>query len=452
MALTQREQNNLDELKTLITNNERLPSADDLFESMISNFNSNSQEVLQSKGTPLNCLLRTLSIQLQVLYESFYDVYGRFLYTQTQGDDLSIVASNFGYERIEAKNSQIVANITANKDLEIPAETIFEDGLSQEWVSKEAVSIAKDETKELSLKSSKLGLVRFVTPLKLKNSISGVISISPLLNTLVVGREQETDIELKSRINKGVEIQGSDYLCETALRRLPFVISAICKSNYESTNITFNGVDIAPNKRFVALLVSSRNITEAESSQVAQTILDNSLYFNISNKPDKVGKFFGITQELLPKPIAEGGADVIYEKGNENILVRCVQPYGNCADVFFRLAHATQIQIKVEVSYKSSYSITEKSSLISTIKRLSASAFAESVEVGGILEVANITHKIKSDVENIQSRINILSVLIKRKAEEQWSQFLMANSFEYFELYATQTEQYAGIEVVEFEG
>ena len=120
--------------------------------------------------------------------------------------------------------------------------------------------------------------------------------------------------------------------------------------------------------------------------------------------------------------------------------------------MFFRLAHATQIQIKVEVSYKSSYSITEKSSLISTIKRLSASAFAESVEVGGILEVANITHKIKSDVENIQSRINILSVLIKRKAEEQWSQFLVANSFEYFELYATKTEQYAGIEVVEFEG
>ena len=451
---TLEEQRIIGDIKELLTNSDNLPTAETIQEQILSAFNQNSQAILKNDATPFYLLLKAISEITELNAQQMASALGNMLYTHAQGDMLSIVSSNFGKTRIEAKPSTITALITVNKDVTITEGTVFIDGYDTNWVAKADSNITKEQgSGRVYLESSEEGAVTFVTPLKAENTISGVTNIEAIYNTLVVGRAQETDAELKTRIAKGVTIKESSEDCRIALLNLKYINSAFVYTNSEPTRQIFNGIPIDPHYRFVAVRFSSTAVLESEVNEVARTIMDNGAFQANTQKPENIGYFFGIEKDNLPKPIEEGGANIAFKAGSPNVLVRITMEWGNYRDIYFRLAQSTKIELLVVISYRTSYTDIEKISLNSTLRELYALAIAESASVGGTLETSTISQKVQNNVANITSKVVVREVYLRKYGEEKGRdkvQYLQADAFEFFELFSTESEPYNGIKIVEY--
>lgn len=451
---TLEEQKVIADIKSLLTNSDNLPTAETIREEILSAFSQNSQAILKNEATPFYLLLKAISEITELNAQQMANILGNMLYTHAQGDMLSIVASNFGKTRIEAKPSTITAQVSVNKDVTIVEGTTFIDGYETIWVAKEDATITKEQgSGKVFLESGEAGAITFVSPLKAENTISGVDSIEVIYTTLVVGRAQETDAELKARISKGVTIKESSEDCRIALLNLKFVNSAFVYTNSELTRQTFNGIPIDPHYRFVSVRFSSAGILAEEANEVARTIMDNGAFQANTQKPEDIGYFFGIEKDRLSKPIEEGGANIAYREGSPNVLVRVVMEWGNYRDIYFRLAQSTKIELLVVLSYRSSYTEIEKLSLNSTLRELYALAISETASVGGALETSTISQKVQNNVANITSKVVVREVYLRKYSErggQEKVQYLQADAFEFFELFATDSEPYNGVKIIEF--
>lgn len=449
----QSEEQALAELSSLLENSNDLPSIDDILTYIIEQYNnSNATKMLTTPATPYYVMNETIARIGQLIAGSVKKSASKMLFTQTQGDDLSIAAYNFGHQRIEAKASQMTAQVIASKDITIDANTSFTDGAGTIWNTIDSVDVKKEISTTIELSCSTKGVINYISPLSPTNPIAGLTSLEVNSSSIVVGREQESDTELKQTINKGFLIAGTDDVCRRELLGLNMVNSVFVATNAEITTKKIQDVDVASRSRYVSIRFSNPSITKDEANLVAQVISENTYYGTLSNRPNdnKVKYFFGVSEEDLKKPIKDGGVGIDEVSDDSiNVVVRFLREYGNYNDIFFSIAQPTFIDVLLNITYLGNYSNTEKENFNGNIKRIVAQIIAESAQVGARITTANISERILSANNDLKDKVQILSILLKKHDSAATSQYLTAKSFEYFEVFSSPELPYSGVIITE---
>lgn len=449
--LTQTEIDSINEIVNFITNQDYLPTEEAIRNYILDYFTDNSVTILKSRGTPLYILLSCIAKLGQINAGLIKESVSKMLYTQANGDDLSLCAANYGYTRIEAKATSMVLVLTSDKKITISANTKFTDGNKTDWVTQKDVELLENVPTRVNVLCSQNGAINYISPISSKNPIAGLQKVEVDTTSIVVGREQESDTELKDTIAKGIAIQGGDDACSRALLQLRMVNSAFVKTNAHSEPIEFLGAMIDSRQRYVAVRVSNPQVSLEEADLIAQTIGKNTIYNANYQKPkDNLVKFyFGITEENLTKPLEEGGAglDGVNEASN-CVLVRNTLAYGNFVDIYFYIAQPTSIDVLLDIRYFGSYTNNEKENMTGQIKQLTAQAVSEIAQVGSSLLTSQISYRLKAKTD-LNDKLEIRSILLKLHNSGTITQALDAKAFEYFSVYDIPSKPYAGVIITE---
>lgn len=455
---TQEELTLINNIYEAITNEDGVLLADDIREYILNFFQQNSKQVLQTKGTPLYLLLSAVVSLSQGISLGLCNYPRRFLYTQSSGEDLSLTAANFGFTRIEAKKSTLVAVMTASKALTMSANTSFTDGAGNVWLTVEETDLSKDTPARITLQSKETGIVNYISPLEPTNVIANLSAYEVDTSSIVVGRDQESDTEFKSVISSGINIFGSDDKCKRELLTNQMVLSAFCYTNYDlNKSINKLNVNVDSGQRFICVRVSNENITQEEADLIAQTISTNTIFSGNYQRPaDGMVKFyFGLTETQLTDTLENGGAGLTGVSDTSNcVIVRQTGIYGNFVDVLFYIAKSTNIQCKLEIRYVGNYTNTEKENMSGDIKSKITQAIAEISQVGASILISDIAERLLTTTD-LGDKLTIRSILLKKYVESEadsetgWSQSLDADSNEYFKVYSTDANIYAGISIQE---
>lgn len=449
--LNTQELERINAIMDFITNTNGLPTQQDIMDIIVQSFNDNSKTLLMSEGTPLYILLSCIAKLGQLNAGLIKQNVSKMLYTQTSGDDLSLCASNYGYTRIEAKNSSMVIVITTDKDITLSKDTSFTDSKGNVWLTQQEVQISKEIPTRVNLVSAETGAITYISPIVPTNTIAGLVSMEVDNNSIVIGREQESDTELKETIASGISIQGSDSACKRALLQLRMVNSAFVQTNPYAEATEYMGVMIDSRQRYISLRVTNPIISKEEADLISQAISNNTIYNANYQKPQDgyVKYFFGLTEEELTKPETEGGAGLNGVKDDSMVvLVRQTLIYGNYVDIYFSLAQPTDIYIELMVRYKSNYTNSEKENIAGNIKQIVSQAVSELSQVGASLLVSDIVEKIVT-ISDLGDKLSIRSALLKLSGSTGAYQALDSKSYEYFRVYDSPEKPYAGIIITE---
>lgn len=449
--LTQAEIEKINEIINFITNTKYLPTEDEIKDYILESFNENSIKILNSVGTPLNILLSVIAKLGQMNAGLIKESVSKMLYTQASGDDLSLCAANYGYTRIEAKSSSLIIVLTADKKTTINANTSFTDGNGTIWLSQQETILEENIPTRISLLSRDTGAINYISPMTPTNTIAGLISIEVDANSIIVGREQESDTELKETINRGISVFGSDNICERDLLQLRMVSSSFVKTNAGKEPITFLGTTIDSRQRYVALRLSNPILSTEEADLISKTISDNTIYNANYQKPKDgmIKYFFGIAEEDLTKDEASGGAGLNGVSEDSNVvLVRQTTTYGNYIDIYFNLAKPTDVDVRLEIRYKGNYTNNEKENMVGNIKQLVAQAVSQLSQVGSSLLMSEIIERVLTYTD-LSDKITIRSSYLNLHNSTQITQALDSKSDEYFRVYDIPTQPYAGVIITE---
>lgn len=457
--LTQAELDNVNEVYNLITGDLPILLTDDVKSFLLEKFNENSKKVLQTTGTPAYLFLDAMARDAQLLSGAIVEACSRMLYTQSSGEDLSITAMNFGHTRIEAKKSTMVITLTASKQIIISENTSFTDGASNVWLATGGSTIVPANTPtRISLEARDSGVVNYISPITPTNTIANLTKYEVDTSSIVLGRNQESDIELKNTIaSSGVQVFGTDDSCKRALLQQSMVLSAFVYTNPLQETTSKLGVDIDFMQRYICVRVSNSNISQEEADLIAQTAMTNTIYGdkNFQIPADKkVSKYFGLTEEQLTLPISEGGAGLAGVDTTSNcVLVRNTDLYGNYGDIYFYIAKATKIVIRLEIRYSGNYTSTEKENMAGSIKQEVSQTISELSQVGTSILTSSIAERLLTQTD-LSDKLTIRSLLLKKyvaddTSTDNYTQSLDADAFEYFEIYSTAADSYAGVLIVE---
>lgn len=450
--LSEQEAQVVNEIIEFVESSNLLPSQEAIMQYILQEFSDNAVNVLQSRGTPLYILLNAVAKSAMINAGVLKKNISKILYTQASGDDLSLAAANYGFERVEAKPSSMTVTILTSKTITLPANTSFTDGNGTIWVSTAEVAIKENIPTSVPLVTQNSGVINYVAPLNATNTISGLVSITPQENSIVIGRDQESDTELKETIASGIPIQGSDSACSRALLQLQNVNSAFVKTNPKQEPIEYLGVTIDSRQRYVACRVSNVNISQQEADSIATTISENTIYNANFQKPQdgKVKYYFGVTEEQLTQDESIGGAGLAVGQSDDSIVVlnRVTLNYGNYVDVYFSLAQPTYIDVNVVIQYKGSYQNDEKENIVGSIKQSISKSVAELAQVGSQLLTSKLSTRLLNSTD-LNDKVEFISILLKKHGEGQANQYLVANSFEYFQIYESVSDPYAGVVISE---
>lgn len=448
--LTAQELEQINAVYDLVESSNGLVYADDIKNIILNLFNSNSQKILTSDASPLNIILNAVVKQTQLKCADIAYYVSKMLYTQSSGDDLSLASANFGFERIEAKPSSINVNITASKDVTLPIGTSFTDGLGNIWLSQDNITIPKNSTQSLNLKSKEFGKIIFLSPINLTKSVSGVDTIEVDTKSIVVGSEQETDADLKANISMGIQIPCSDPICQRELQKLDIVDNVFVITNPFKNTISQIGTDIDSRARYISIRLFNENLTQDNALLIAQTIVDNTLFNPIFQKPKdlKIKSFYGITEDLLTKPINEGGAGLIGIDNTSNcILVRNSQLYGNFIDVYFYLAKPVNIDVLLELKYDTSFNNISKASINTEIQQAISEIVANLSQIGTPLLISDIITNFNKT--SYKDQVEITSCWLRKNGTTDRTQNLQAEIYEYFQLNNSVSNPYSSILITE---
>lgn len=441
----------VNEIIDFITNSQYLPTEQEIKAFILQTFNENSIKILTSVGTPLNILLNCIARLGQTNAGLIKSNVSKMLYTQTSGDDLSLCAANYGYTRIEAKSSSLFLILTADKKISISAGTSFTDGNGNIWLTQDDVDLEENVPTRVNALSRETGAINYISPMNATNAIAGLSSIDVDTNSIVIGREQESDTELKETIAGGIPIQGSDNACRRALLQLRMVNSAFVTTNAGKDDIEYQGVTIQSRQRYIALRVSNPILSKEEADLISLAISDNTIYNANYQKPSDglVKYYFGIAEEDLAKDEADGGAGL---KGVSEdsivVLVRQTLTYGNYVDIYFTLAQPTDVDIRLNIRYKGNYTNSEKENMAGNVKQLVAQAVSELSQVGASLLISEIVERVLTYTD-LSDKLTIRSSLINLHNSTQLTQALDAKSYEYFRVYDTPNQPYSGVIITE---
>lgn len=447
----------INEIYELIASENTMLSKEQILEYILGNFSDNSQKILNTSGTPAYLMLEAATIDTQILSGTMNEIFSRIFYTQSNGENLSMVAGNFGKERVEAKQSSLVAIINVSKNTVLSANTSFTDGAGTIWLSQNDVTIQKNAPTRVSFVARDSGVINFISPLTPTNPITNLETIEVDMTSIVIGREQESDASLKSRIATGISSFGSDEECQSQLMTIKNVLGSISKMNYTLEDMTFNGKTISPLSRYVCVRVTNTNVSQEEADNIANIIRANSFLPNFQKPEDLYVKaYFGLTEAQLKDTVANGGAGITngVKDDSDCVLVRVSLLYGNYMDIFFYIAKTTPIICKIDLRYKSSYSVTEKENMSGNIKEQVTQSISELSQVGGSMLASSLAERILSQ-SDYTDKITIRSILFKRflgdsvENDTDYSQSLDANANEYFQVYSTLNNIYAGIKLIE---
>lgn len=450
-AITQAELDKVNEIVDFITNTQYLPTEDEIKNFILETFNENSVKILTSAGTPLNILLNCIAKIGQTNAGLIKSNVSKMLYTQTSGDDLSLCASNYGYTRIEAKSSSLFLILTAEKKVTISAGTSFTDGNGTIWLTQNDVTLEENIPTRINVLTQDTGVINYISPMHPTNAIAGLTSIEVDTNSIVIGREQESDTELKETIAGGIPIQGSDNACRRALLQLRMVNSAFVVTNAGREAIKYQGVTIDSRQRYVSLRVSNPILSKEEADLISLAISDNTIYNANYQKPSDglVKYFFGITEGDLTKDEADGGAGLQgISDDSMVVLVRQTLTYGNYVDIYFTLAQPTDVDIRLTIRYKANYTNSEKENMLGNIRQLVAQAVSELSQVGSSLLISEIIERVLTYTD-LSDKITIRNSVLNLHNSTQLTQALDAKSYEYFRVYDTPSQPYNGVIIIE---
>lgn len=449
-ALNSKEVALINEVYDLVTESNGIVYSDDIKNSILSKFNENSKKLLTSNASPLSTIINSASIQTQIKCADLAYFVSKMLYSQSSGDDLSLAAANFGYERIEAKSSTMNISVSVDKDLTLDAGTSFTDGGGTIWLSQKKTEIAKNTTATIALQSRDKGVINFLSPLNPTNAIAGISSIEVDTKSIVIGKGQESDSELRETIASGIAVQGADNTCKRALLSLSNVNSAFVVTNPFTEPITQMNVKIDSRMRYVSLRLSNPDLSAEEADLIAQTINQNSNFNPNYQLPadKKVKYFFGIEESMVTKPKEEGGAGLAgVDIASNCILVRTNEIYGNFIDVYFYIAQPTKIDVLLNISYIGNYSNVAKENLNGKIKATIAQIISEIAQVGSPILTSAISSRYYQT--ELKDQAEIVSCWVRQHGSKDQVQNLNAKSYEYFELYDDPAKPYAGVIVSE---
>lgn len=438
----------INEVYDFVASVNSLPSEEEVINEILQLFSSNSQTILTASGSPYYTTLQAQAKFAQINAAMIKHSASKMLYTQSNGDDLSLASANYGVQRIEAKSSSMSINVTTDKDLTLNANTSFTDGGGSIWLSTQDIQIQKEVPTKVSLVSLIKGAISFISPLKLTSPIAGVTNIEVITTSVIIGRSQESDTELKETLGLGINVFGSDGLLRRSLLSLQMVNSAFVRTNPKIDNIVIEGdVTLKSRERYVCIRSSSETLSLEEADSIALTIIDNTIYNPLTPRPanNKVKQYFGMTEEELTKPTAEGGAGLDGVDASSNCIVyRIMAEYGNFIDIFFYLANPTDVDLILEISYKGNYEASEKENMVGNIKTLSAQAISELAQVGSELLTSSIVSRLYNTTD-LTDKIEIRSINLSKHGLGSQSQYLLANSYEYFRIFSTSAEPYSGV-------
>lgn len=450
-AITQAELEKINEVINFITNTQSLPTAEEIKSFLLESFTENSLKVLSSAGTPLNILLNVIAKMGQMNAGLIKSNVAKMLYTQTSGDDLSLCAANYGYTRIEAKNSSMILVLTSNKKTTLSANTSFTDGAGSVWLTTKEVVLEENKPTMVGVESRDKGAINFIAPINATNTIAGLTNIEPNLNSIIVGREQESDTELKQTISNGISVFGSDDACMRALLQLKMVSSVFVKTNPYPTPQTYIDTTIDSRQRYISLRLSNPNLSTEEADLISLAISDNTIYNANYQKPKDglVRFFFGIKEEDLTKSEEEGGAGLtgVSEKSIA-ILVRQTSSYGNYIDIYFYVAQPTDVDVRLGIRYKGNYTNNEKENMVGNIKQIVSQAVSELSQVGSSLLVSEILEGVLNYTD-LNDKITIRSAYLNYHNNTALTQALDSKTYEYFRVFDPPTSPYAGVIITE---
>ena len=455
-AATAAETERIEEILDLIADTNGLPSIDDIKEYILSQFSKNAQTILQDESTPIYNFFDTFARLTQINAGLIKKHCAAMLYTQSTGDELSLAAANYGFTRIEAKPSTLTITITTSKDITLDSGTSFTDGAGTIWLTTAEVDIPKDTPTNVSVQTQDNGAISYVEPMSATNNIAGLSSIEVDSTSIVSGRDQESDTELKDVISSGSLIGGSDDACKRALLQLQMVSSAYVRTNPYDYILEVLGVQIDSRHRYVAVRISNLDLSQEEADLVANSLVSNTIYGGIYQPPESgtgVRACFGIDEDMLTQPTSDGGAglDTGINEDSYCILDRITMEYGNFIDVYFYLARPTEIVCNVGIRYKNTYTTTEKENMSGEIKTQIATAVAELSQVGAQLLTSQIVARLINNTD-LEDKLSIQSMTLIRYDEQiggEATQALDAEPFEYFSIYDDNTSSYAGVIVSE---
>lgn len=441
----------VNEIYNLVVNQNEFVSKDQIKQFILSKFSQNGIQVLTSKATPLSILLDTIAEISETNTGILKHIVSKMLYTQTQGDDLTLASANFGHSRIEAKPTTLYAILTADKDLNIEEGTSFTDGGGTIWLSSNETSLKKDIPSKVLVKSRDVGAVNIITPLNLTTPIAGITNVDIEESSIVIGRDEETDASLKATISSGFQIAGTDNILMRELLQLQMVNSAFSYTNFLDTPQNVGDVLVDEGKRYISVRLSSTTPSAEEADLIAYTIMKNSVYKPNFQKPKDglVSSFFGLSKETLTKPFDKGGAGLsgVNKKSNAVIVRMTTNIYNNFVDIYFYLAKPIYIDIIVYINYiNGAYTNSSKENLNGELKKELTTIVAELSRVGTDLLISEIVTRLKRETLN---KITIENIYLSEHQAQNKRQGLVPNPYQYFEIYKTGSDPYAGITVIE---
>lgn len=221
--------------------------------------------------------------------------FGLTLYSQldpssAMGQALNRLIKFAGITRRPATRSQVDVTLTTDRALTLPADYTVEDDLGQEWTTLNAVAVVSGPN-TVTLFAANFGAVEADanTVTEPTTIVLGVTSVTnPAAAT--VGREEETDAELRIRRNRSLENPATSSVggLFSVVGNLPNVTDLAIYENDKDTRDTVR--DIGPNT--IWLVVEGGSVDE-----IAETIAKN----KTGGTPLK-GAVTGIYKETLVRP------------------------------------------------------------------------------------------------------------------------------------------------------
>lgn len=179
-----------------------------------------------------------LEAQLQLDLQSF----GAYTYTQFDpdtaiGQALNVIIKLSGITRRPATRSQVDVEITTDRPLTLPADYAVEDDLGQAWVTLDEVDVTAGTT-TITLFSENFGAVEADAG-TITEPVTIVIGVQSVTNptAATVGRDEETDEDLRLRRNRSLETPQSSSIGRliTALGNVANVTDVVVYENDTAT-------------------------------------------------------------------------------------------------------------------------------------------------------------------------------------------------------------------------
>lgn len=120
------------------------------------------------------------------------------------GEQLTLTAKSYGYERVSAKSTTLQITCEFSTDGKLYEGTKFKDANDMVWSTVGDVKYLADTPTPIILVANTIGEVYVGEPLNIMTPIKTMKSMELNLSTQVVGREEEDDISLKARMGQGI--------------------------------------------------------------------------------------------------------------------------------------------------------------------------------------------------------------------------------------------------------